>query len=117
MAPQACNACADFPQQVSENIRNVPAKSDDTLARREVVQQPGYWSGVFAMTLCTFALVASEFMPVSLLTPVAADLNASAVLLLVSAFLTYMASRVARAQKAGFLNLNLLRRIKRRKSR
>jgi hypothetical protein len=33
------------------------------------------WSGVLAMTLCAFALVASEFMPVSLLTPVATDLN------------------------------------------
>jgi len=33
-----------------------------------------YWSGVFAMTLCVFALIASEFMPVSLLTPIAADL-------------------------------------------
>ncbi|MEO7576910.1 MAG: MFS transporter [Massilia sp.] len=29
------------------------------------------------MTLCAFALVASEFMPVSLLTPIAADLNIS----------------------------------------
>jgi predicted MFS family arabinose efflux permease len=35
------------------------------------------WGGVFAMTLCAFALVASEFMPVSLLTPVAADLQIS----------------------------------------
>ncbi|NIF30433.1 MFS transporter [Pantoea sp. Tr-811] len=34
-----------------------------------------YWSGVFAMTFCVFALVASEFMPVSLLTPIAADLH------------------------------------------
>lgn len=34
-----------------------------------------YWSGIFAMTLCVFVLVASEFMPVSLLTPVAADLG------------------------------------------
>jgi hypothetical protein len=32
-------------------------------------EQPAYWSGVFAMTLCVFALIASEFMPVSLLTP------------------------------------------------
>lgn len=39
--------------------------------------QPACWSGVFAMTLCAFALVASEFMPVSLLTPVAADLQIS----------------------------------------
>lgn len=32
---------------------------------------PAYWSAVFAMTLCVFSLVASEFMPVSLLTPMA----------------------------------------------
>jgi predicted MFS family arabinose efflux permease len=36
-----------------------------------------YWGGVFAMSLCVFALIASEFMPVSLLTPMAADLNVS----------------------------------------
>lgn len=34
-----------------------------------------HWSGVFAMTLCVFVLIASEFMPVSLLTPIAADLR------------------------------------------
>ena len=33
------------------------------------------WSGVFAMSVCAFALVASEFMPVSLLTPMAEDLR------------------------------------------
>lgn len=38
---------------------------------------PAYWSGVFAMSLCVFALVASEFMPVSLLTPIATDLRIS----------------------------------------
>src|SRR5450830_546956 len=35
------------------------------------------WGGVFAMTLCVFALIASEFMPVSLLTPMARDLLVS----------------------------------------
>lgn len=35
------------------------------------------WSAVFAMTLCVFTLIASEFMPVSLLTPVAKDLGVS----------------------------------------
>lgn len=35
------------------------------------------WGGVLAMTLCVFALIASEFMPVSLLTPLAADLGVS----------------------------------------
>ena len=41
----------------------------------EATDQPAYWSGVFAMTLCVFALIASEFMPVSLLTPIAVDLH------------------------------------------
>lgn len=39
--------------------------------------EPAHWSGVFAMSLCVFALIASEFMPVSLLTPIAADLRVS----------------------------------------
>ncbi|WP_416465517.1 MFS transporter [Pseudomonas sp. LFS044] len=38
-------------------------------------EKPAFWSGVFAMSLCVFALVASEFMPVSLLTPIAGDLR------------------------------------------
>ncbi|GAB3396231.1 MFS transporter [Azotobacter armeniacus] len=43
--------------------------------QHEAKTQPAYWSGVFAMSLCVFALIASEFMPVSLLTPMAADLH------------------------------------------
>jgi predicted MFS family arabinose efflux permease len=35
------------------------------------------WSAVFALSLCVATLIASEFMPVSLLTPVAADLHVS----------------------------------------
>ena len=38
-------------------------------------EHPAFWSAVFAMSLCVFALVASEFMPVSLLTPIATDLG------------------------------------------
>jgi predicted MFS family arabinose efflux permease len=34
-----------------------------------------HWGGVFAMTLCVFVLIASEFMPVSLLTPIARELH------------------------------------------
>ena len=34
-----------------------------------------HWGGVFAMSLCVFALIASEFMPVSLLSPMAASLG------------------------------------------
>lgn len=33
------------------------------------------WGSVFAMSVCAFALVASEFLPVSLLTPLAEDLS------------------------------------------
>lgn len=36
---------------------------------------PAAWSAVHAMALCVFALIASEFMPVSLLSPMAADLG------------------------------------------
>ena len=36
-----------------------------------------HWGGVFAMTLCVFTLIASEFMPVSLLTPIASALQVS----------------------------------------
>ena len=36
-----------------------------------------HWTGVWAITLCVFALVASEFMPVSLLSPVSRDLGVS----------------------------------------
>lgn len=43
----------------------------------EAGAQPAMWGGVFAMTLCVFALIASEFMPVSLLTPMAKDLLVS----------------------------------------
>ncbi|MBZ9605871.1 MFS transporter [Phyllobacterium chamaecytisi] len=33
------------------------------------------WGAVFSMTLCVVVLIASEFMPVSLLTPIAGDLH------------------------------------------
>ena len=44
---------------------------------RESGPRAGHWGGVYAMTLCVFALIASEFMPVSLLTPLANDLQVS----------------------------------------
>src|SRR3954470_3617546 len=37
----------------------------------------GGWASVFALTLCVSTLIASEFMPVSLLTPLASDLHLS----------------------------------------
>src|SRR6266700_5149803 len=38
---------------------------------------PHAWSAVGSMTLCVAMLIASEFMPVSLLTPIATDLKAT----------------------------------------
>lgn len=53
-----------------------PNTSDASVGRKtDTVDSPAFWSGVFAMSLCVFALVASEFMPVSLLTPIAGDLR------------------------------------------
>ena len=46
-------------------------------ALSETATPTGHWGGVYAMTLCVFALIASEFMPVSLLTPLANDLQVS----------------------------------------
>lgn len=47
----------------------ITASANDTTTR------PANWGGVLSMTLCVFALIASEFMPVSLLTPIAAELG------------------------------------------
>ncbi len=47
------------------NLSPVPRKAEQS------------WGAVFAMSLAAFVLVASEFMPVSLLTPIAADLHIS----------------------------------------
>jgi predicted MFS family arabinose efflux permease len=48
-----------------------------TSVQADVENRPAAWGAVFAMALGAFVLVASEFMPVSLLTPVAADLHIS----------------------------------------
>ncbi|MES3020428.1 MAG: MFS transporter [Pseudomonadota bacterium] len=46
-----------------------------TSDKLSVPNQPAAWGPVFAVALGTFVLVASEFMPVSLLTPIALDLG------------------------------------------
>ncbi|WNY87335.1 MULTISPECIES: MFS transporter [Leclercia] len=46
-----------------------------TLSQTTQSNERAYWGGIFAMTLCVFVLIASEFMPVSLLTPIAHDLG------------------------------------------
>nr|WP_299496390.1 MFS transporter [uncultured Rhizobium sp.] len=40
-----------------------------------LVRSPAAWSAVLSMSLCVAVLIASEFMPVSLLTPIATDLG------------------------------------------
>jgi predicted MFS family arabinose efflux permease len=76
------------------------------------------WSAVLAMSLAAFALVASEFMPVSLLTPIAADLHitegqagqgisvSGAFALITSLLIASVAARVER--KKLLLGLTLL---------
>ncbi|WP_052370407.1 MFS transporter [Chromobacterium haemolyticum] len=56
---------------MTPNTSDTPVEKNAT----ETGDRPAYWSGVFAMSLCVFSLVASEFMPVSLLTPIAGDLQ------------------------------------------
>jgi predicted MFS family arabinose efflux permease len=48
---------------------NVPSSNDGDVNRVPA------WGAVFALSLGAFALIASEFMPVSLLTPIASDLQ------------------------------------------
>jgi predicted MFS family arabinose efflux permease len=38
---------------------------------------PAVWGAIGSMTLCVALLIASEFMPVSLLTPIARELGAT----------------------------------------
>lgn len=54
-----------------------PAAHGAACATAPNTEPAARWSGVLAMTLCVFVLIASEFMPVSLLTPIAADLRVS----------------------------------------
>ncbi|MEQ4710408.1 MFS transporter [Providencia huaxiensis] len=46
---------------------------DNVIFQKRNFPERANWSAVFAMTLCVFVLIASEFMPVSLLTPLALD--------------------------------------------
>lgn len=52
-------------------------QSPNTYKMREEETKPANWSAVLAMSFCVFALIASEFMPVSLLTAIATDLKVS----------------------------------------
>lgn len=60
---------------MTAQLLDTPAAAQDVRPGGQA--QPAFWSGVFAMSLCVFVLIASEFLPVGLLTPVAADLHVS----------------------------------------
>src|SRR3954447_17979147 len=47
----------------------------DAMDRNTATQPVATWSTVFALSLCASTLIASEFMPVSLLTPIATGLH------------------------------------------
>src|SRR5437870_8437473 len=49
----------------------------NTTTMNPPIARPQTWSAVGSMALCVAMLIASEFMPVSLLTPIAADLRAT----------------------------------------
>ncbi|MEE4786958.1 MFS transporter [Pseudomonas alliivorans] len=50
---------------------------ESTIEHTAAVAHPPAWGAVFSMALCVVVLIASEFMPVSLLTPIAQDLGIS----------------------------------------
>lgn len=54
----------------------VPSIVDDR-DTQDVSNGEAHWGAVYAMTLCVVVLIASEFMPVSLLSPIARDLQLS----------------------------------------
>src|SRR3954471_16002658 len=51
------------------------SNASSELARATPRPAAGGWGAVLALTLCVSTLIASEFMPVSLLTPIASDLR------------------------------------------
>ncbi|WP_122671407.1 MFS transporter [Pseudomonas viridiflava] len=50
---------------------------ESTIEHKAAAAHPPAWGAVFSMALCVVVLIASEFMPVSLLTPIAQDLGIS----------------------------------------
>ena len=76
-------AAAELPNDSRGRRRLLRTASPRAATAERPAQEPAetvdtaHWGGVFAMTLCVFALIASEFMPVSLLTPIASALRVS----------------------------------------
>src|SRR5438128_4631544 len=83
------------------------AHSDEAVPSRA-----GAWGAVFALTLCVSTLVASEFMPVSLLTPIASGLHLTegqaGQAISVSGLFAVLASLFISAATSGFDRRSLL---------
>jgi predicted MFS family arabinose efflux permease len=65
-------------QQKKKMSVQIALKNDTVTTPVESVVESGSksgWTAVFALTLCVATLIASEFMPISLLTPIASDLG------------------------------------------
>lgn len=92
--------------------------TQQSLHNSEAIDRQPAWGAVLALSLSAFALIASEFMPVSLLTPIATDLNitegqagqgiavSGAFALLTSLFISSLAGQLDR--KIVLLALTLL---------
>src|SRR4051812_26122204 len=65
------------PPQAGRNMAtNAASPSIDAISRAgRSAGVAGGWGAVLALTLCVATLIASEFMPVSILTPIATDLH------------------------------------------
>jgi predicted MFS family arabinose efflux permease len=99
---------------ILKQIMNLSISSSDAA----LPGKPAAWGAVLAMSLGAFVLVASEFMPVSLLTPIAADLHVTegqagqaisvsgVFALLTSLFISLLAGRLDR--KVLLLSMTLL---------
>src|SRR4051812_14348906 len=58
-----------------DTIPSSPVAKTDQSVRQAAPPRAAGWSAVLALTLCVSTLIASEFMPVSLLTPIASALH------------------------------------------
>ncbi len=72
----ARDGAAGKEMEMTINALGAAAAADgrDTVPETQSARQRGGWPAVLALTLCVSTLIASEFMPMSLLTPLAADL-------------------------------------------
>src|SRR3954454_19693272 len=65
-------------EQAEQDQKRRAERATDLLAMdKQTISNGRIWSAVGSMALCVAMLIASEFMPVSLLTPIANDLGAS----------------------------------------